>query len=92
MFMSKNEEALLKAVAIAKIKLSSHEKERLVSEIDEVLKVFSKIDKLKFSVPLPVTIKERKLRRDKVEKSSIDPFSNSKLVRDRKFIGPKLVD
>lgn len=87
-----NKEALLKAAANAKINLTEHEASKLVGEIDEVLKVFSKIDEFKdYSEPRAPS-PERKMRDDKVEKSALDPFSNSKLVRDRKFLGPKLVD
>lgn len=87
-----NKIALKKAAAIARIKLSQQEEERLVSEIDEALKVFSKIDEFKGYVEEPKFTCERKLRVDSVKKCDIDPFSNSKLIKNRKFIGPKLVD
>ncbi|MBS3067887.1 hypothetical protein J4450_04245 [Candidatus Micrarchaeota archaeon] len=85
-------ESLKKAAAIARIKLSAQEEERLVSEIDEALKVFSKIDAFKDYVEEPKFTGARKLRSDSIKKCDIDPFSNSKLIKNRKFIGPKLVD
>lgn len=87
-----NRESLKKAAEIARIKLSKDESDRLVSEIDEVLKVFSKIDEFKGYAEEPKRMTERKMRKDKIEKSGIDPFSNSKLVKERKFIGPRLVE
>ena len=83
---------LMKAAEIAKIKLSAQETEKLVKEIDEVLKVFSKIDEFKDYVEEPRLTSERKMRSDAAKKSGIDPFSNSKLKKDGKFVGPRLVD
>ena len=87
-----NKEALKKAAAIARIKLTPQEEERLVTEIDEALKVFSKIDGFREYAEEPKFGGEQKLRKDEVEKCDNDPFSNSKLVKNRKFIGPRLVD
>ncbi|HLC69127.1 MAG TPA: hypothetical protein VJH24_04775 [Candidatus Bilamarchaeaceae archaeon] len=87
-----NRDALKKAAAIAKIHLTASEEKRLVGEIDDVLTVFSKIDAFNEPVqesPLPIS---RPLRKDTVQASDIDPFSNTKLVKNRKFIGPRLVD
>ena len=90
--MVENRQALLKAAYIARIKLSSHEEERLVSEIDEILGVFSKIDEFKGYPEELKTTTERQMRNDKIVKCDIDPFSNSRLIKERKFIGPRLVD
>ncbi len=87
-----NTESLKKAAKIARIQLSQQEEERLVSEIDEVLKVFCKIDEFNVYPKEPKLAIERKFRKDKIEKCNIDPFSNSKFLKNRKFIGPKLVD
>ena len=90
--MADNRESLRKAAEIARIRLTPQESERLVGEIDEVLRVFSKIDGFKEYVEEPKLSSERKMRKDNVEKSDSDPFSNSKFVKNRKFIGPRLVD
>ena len=90
--MTDNRDSLLKAAAIARIKLTPQEADKLVGEIDEALRVFSKIDEFKEYVEEPKMLGERKMRADKIEKCDSDPFSNSKLVRNRKFIGPRLVD
>ena len=87
-----NKIALLKAAQIARIKLSSQEENKLVSEIDEILKVFSKIDQFKETVEKEKPAIERHMREDKAKKSGINPFSNSKLVKNKKFLGPRLVD
>lgn len=87
-----NTESLKKAAEIARIRLSPKEIDRLVVEIDEALQVFSKIDDFKEYIEEPKFTGVRKLRADSVKKCDIDPFSNSKLIKNRKFIGPKLVD
>jgi Asp-tRNA(Asn)/Glu-tRNA(Gln) amidotransferase C subunit len=82
---------LLKAASIAKIRLSDEETAKLVPEIEEALKVFEKIDAFKDAVD-EERIGSRHLREDKAVKSAVDTLSNSKFIRDRKFIAPKLVD
>lgn len=85
-------DALQKAAAMAKIHLTTDEASRLIGEIAEVLAVFSKIDGFKEYVEEPKTAGERKRREDQTEKCTIDPFSNSTLVKNKKFIGPRLVE
>ncbi len=82
-----------KAADIAKIDLDAKEAEELVNELSAVLDSFSKIDSYGDNEAKPKTIaQERPLRKDKTIKSAIDPFSNTKLVEERKFKGPRLVD
>ncbi len=90
--MEDHKSAIRKAAKIARITLTNEEETRLVGEIDDVLQVFSKIDEFSEHVAEPVVAKERQLREDTSEKCSIDPFSNTKLVENRKFKAPKLVD
>lgn len=89
---SNNKTALLKAAAIAKINLTQQESNKLVAEIDEILRVFSKIDEFKETVEGEKPAVSQSMRKDKIEKSNDNPFSNSKLVKNRKFIGPRLVE
>lgn len=90
--MIDNKQALLKAAKIARINLTETEQHKLVSEIDEVLQVFSRIDKFTGYVGEEKSITEREVREDRVEIRSEDPFSNSKLVEKKKFVAPRLVD
>ncbi|MDO8553335.1 MAG: hypothetical protein Q7S22_00880 [Candidatus Micrarchaeota archaeon] len=90
--MIDNKIALRKAAKIARITLTNEEEERLVGEIDEVLQVFSKVDEFNESVEESKPVTERSFREDKSEKHIIDPFSNTKLVENKKFKAPKLVD
>ena len=88
----KHKEALLKSAEIAKINLTGKEAAALVKEIDDILAVFSKIDIYTDETAEIRTIKKRALRKDQVQKSTIDPFSNTKYITERKFKGPKLVE
>lgn len=90
--MTNNRASLLKAAAIARINLTKDEQDKLVSEIDEVLQVFSRIDQFNEYVEEPRHSIKRKLRDDKSEKCRSSPFSNSNLIENKKFKGPKLVD
>ena len=90
--MSSVHDSLLKAAKNARLNLTPKEEQKLVADLEEILDAFSKIDQFRDYSEEPKPEAQRKMREDKIEKSSIDPFSNSKLVRDRKFIGPKLVD
>jgi len=89
--MASYREDLLKAAGIARIKLSESEVAGLVPEVEEALKVFEKIDSFGDEVPEPAP-EARQMRADTVRKSHVDTFSNSKFVRNKKFIAPKLVD
>ena len=90
--MGDSRQSLIKAAEIAQIRLTENETDRLVSEIEEVLLVFSKIDKFEDYVKNTDELSEREFRRDLPLKSGIDPFSNSSLVKERKFVGPRLID
>ncbi len=87
-----NTDALKKAAAIAKIHLTEKEMHVLLGEIDEILQAFSKIDSFNEAVGDKAFIDNRKLRKDVSKKSDIDPFGNTKLIKNGKFLGPRLVD
>ena len=89
-------ELLERICSNARLSLSKEEKERFVSELEEVLEAFSKIDevdveKVKLTLQ-PVEVKNV-LREDKVEKdfSQEEALSLTKHKEKGFFKGPKIV-
>lgn len=83
---------LFKAAENARIHLQAEEADLLVGEIEEILRIFDKIDAFREPVKSVPPRSGWILRSDKVYPSPIDPFGNSRFILNRKFIGPRLVD
>ncbi|MEK6981507.1 MAG: Asp-tRNA(Asn)/Glu-tRNA(Gln) amidotransferase subunit GatC [Candidatus Micrarchaeota archaeon] len=93
--MTDHKEALLKAAANAKIRLTTEEVRILVPQLEEILTAFNKMDEIDVTNVEPtvnVIRQSRELRDDIWEQKHFDSFSNAKFVKNKKFIGPKLVD
>lgn len=93
--MENHKEALLKAAVNAKIRLTQEEIQILVPQLEEILTAFNKMDEIDVTNLKPtVTVirQNRELREDIAEQKHFDSFGNSKFVKNKKFIGPKLVE
>ena len=79
---------------IARLELTTQEKENLKKQLNDILKAFSKIDEVDVSKidPSfhPIKIKNV-MRDDNPEKHEWDPFSNTKNREGKYFKGPKIV-
>ena len=91
----KIDETLIKHVcAVAKLELTKEEQEKYMKQLEEVLKVFKKIDEVDVSDTPPafhpIKIKNS-WREDVPAKQEWDPLSNTRHKEDRYFKGPKIV-
>ena len=93
--MDNYRDALLKAALNARIKLTEEEISLMMPQLENVLKAFNKMDETdtgKTEPTIQVITQIKELRQDKPEEKNFDGFSNTKAIKNKKFIGPKLVD
>ena len=93
--MGEKEEEIGKVARQAKLKLSEGEARKLAGEIQEILRMFDEMDDERVDGLEPTVHPAKageRLRDDEVVETRWDPFCCSRLVQDRQFVGPRLVD
>ena len=78
----------------ARLRLSKKEEDELLPQLNEILEIFSELDKVKtYKVePSFQPLKAKNVfREDKTEKCNEDMLSNTKNKEDRYFRGPKAI-
>jgi len=88
-------ERLEKICSQAMLSFSKEEFERFVQEAKKILELFDEIEQLKLEEEKSLFLHERqaKLREDEEKKFEWNPFENAnkELLKQNKFIGPKIV-
>jgi len=88
-------ERLGKICLQAMLSFSKEEFERFAQEAKKILELFNEIEQLKLEEEKSLFLHERqaKLREDEEKKFEWDPFENAnkELLKQNKFIGPKIV-
>jgi aspartyl/glutamyl-tRNA(Asn/Gln) amidotransferase C subunit len=88
-------ERLKKICSQVMLSFSKEEFERFVEEAKKILELFDEIEQLNLEEEKSLFLHERqaKLREDEEKKFEWNPFENAnkELVKENKFVGPKIV-